>query len=531
MKAGMSLPEAAARPSAAAAPRTWTHVALALLLAAPLLLRLGAAPLFDIDEGAFSEATREMLESGDFGFTTLNGTIRFDKPILVYWLQAACVALFGVNEMAFRLPSALCAWGWALATVRFAMPRFGRETAWLAGIVTVTSLGVLVIGRAATADGLLNLLLALTLFDVWRHLESGERAPLLRAYGWIGLGLLAKGPVAVLVPGGTVLLYCLLSGRGRDAWRAFTELRGWLLTIVIALPWYAYALHRHGQAFIDGFIVRHNLARYGSVLEGHSGSSLYYLLMVPLLVLPWSALLVPMLARWRHLWAEPVTRFLLAWVAFVVVFFSFSHTKLPHYALYGCTPLFLLLADTARKRPPLALWLVVPAAGALLALFAMLPMLAVRNAGRVRDPMYRALLEGAAQVDGGGLALVAALAVAFAAAVWWLAREPAQRLAGSAMVVALVVGGAVWPWAGLTLQGPVREAGLLARERGQPAWQWGINQPSFSVYRQQSTHHLGLEKPLPPGSLGFTRADRLPSQEGLREVWRGRGFVMVEPAR
>ncbi|HET9643104.1 MAG TPA: hypothetical protein VFP68_07075, partial [Burkholderiaceae bacterium] len=202
-----------------------------------------------------------------------------------------------------------------------------------------------------------------------------------------------------------------------------------------------------------------------------------------------------------------------------------------HYALYGCTPLFLLLADTARKRPRLALWLVVPAAAALLALFAALPMLAVRNAGRVRDAMYRALLEGATQVDAGALALIAAMAVVAAVVVWWLAREPEQRLAGCAMAVALVAAGAVWPWAGLTLQGPVREAGLLARERGQPAWQWGINQPSFSVYRQQSTRHLGLEQPLPPGSLGFTRADRLPSQQGLREVWRGRGFVMVEPVR
>src|SRR5260221_647074 len=82
-------------------------------------LLLGAAPLFDVDEGAFSQATLEMFQRGDFLSTTLNGEPRYDKPILVYWLQAASVALFGVREWAFRLPSALCAAAWAWLTYLF----------------------------------------------------------------------------------------------------------------------------------------------------------------------------------------------------------------------------------------------------------------------------------------------------------------------------------------------------------------------------------------------------------------------------
>ena len=166
----------------------WAAGILALLL-----LRLGAAPLFDVDEGAFAEATREMVASGDYGFTTLDGAPRFDKPILVYWLQAASVHAFGVTEGALRLPSALCAWGWALAVAAFAARRWGRRTGLLAGTVLATSAGPLVIGRASTADALLNLLLALALLDGWRWLEGGRAAPLRRAYLWIALGLLAKG--------------------------------------------------------------------------------------------------------------------------------------------------------------------------------------------------------------------------------------------------------------------------------------------------------------------------------------------------
>ena len=138
-----------------------------LALAAVLLsffLLLGRAPLFDVDEGAFSQATLEMFERGDYLSTYLNGQPRYDKPILVYWLQAASVALLGVSEFAFRLPSAVCASLWALLTFLFGRRYFGTQRALLAAAMLATSLGVYVIGRAATADALLNVLIAASMF-------------------------------------------------------------------------------------------------------------------------------------------------------------------------------------------------------------------------------------------------------------------------------------------------------------------------------------------------------------------------------
>ena len=88
--------------------RALSALALGTLLISFFLL-LGHAPLFDVDEGAFSQATLEMFQRGDFLSTYLNGQPRYDKPILIYWLQALSVAIFGVNEFAFRFPSALCA--------------------------------------------------------------------------------------------------------------------------------------------------------------------------------------------------------------------------------------------------------------------------------------------------------------------------------------------------------------------------------------------------------------------------------------
>src|SRR5262245_12141409 len=96
---------------------------------------LGAAPLFDVDEGAFSQATLEMFQRGDFLSTYLNGQPRYDKPILVYWLQAAFVFLLGPSEWAFRLPSAICGTLWAYLTYGFAKKVFNGEKAVFAAVV------------------------------------------------------------------------------------------------------------------------------------------------------------------------------------------------------------------------------------------------------------------------------------------------------------------------------------------------------------------------------------------------------------
>ena len=189
---------AASRPRSRPLPRgVATGAAMALLLL--WILGLGAAPLFDVDEGAFAEASREMLASGDWGHTTLNGADRFDKPILVYWLQAAAIAALGADEFAVRLPSALCAWLLCLVIGHHAARQWGRAAGWMAALLPATLLGPVLVGRAATADELLHLLLALIVVDVARCLGAGTagppvhetRPPRLRVYAWIGLGLLA----------------------------------------------------------------------------------------------------------------------------------------------------------------------------------------------------------------------------------------------------------------------------------------------------------------------------------------------------
>ena len=554
------------------APLDRRAVWLAFLLPLALLsIRLGGAPLFDVDEGAFSEATREMFTRGDFLSTYLNGAARFDKPILIYWLQAVSVFAFGVNEFAFRLPSVIATAVWCQAVAIFAAPRIGSRSGLFACAIAATSFGVFVIGRAATADALLNVFLALALFDAWRVIERGSndsatdaannassqsslnaslaRPALYRAYLWIALGLLTKGPVAVLVPVAAVFLYALVGGgRGgigdlklRNAMRLFFNPIGWTILIAVAAPWYLAALVIHGRDFIDGFLLKHNVERFTGTLQGHSGSAFYYVLMVPLLMWPWLAWLIAAIASAsRELRARemvPLHRFLWIWCVFVIVFFSLSGTKLPHYALYGCTPLFVLCAiqygsmsASVRNR-----WLAAIPVLLLIALVVVLPdgLMHAANAGWIKDAFYRAMAARAESAlpdfyrpiawTGATLALIVI--------AWPLRRgveytrgvQVADRVAGASVIATVLLCSIGAPFLGEVLQGPVKRAALIARTMPGSAVTWNFHMPSFAVYREQVTP-IGTPT---PGQLALTRVDRLPADAAIDRLFEEGGVVLV----
>jgi 4-amino-4-deoxy-L-arabinose transferase-like glycosyltransferase len=497
-----------------------------VLLGAAILLcfayNLGAPPLFDLDEGAFSAATWEMLQRGDFITTYLNGELRFDKPILIYWLQAASVSVFGITEWALRFPSAIAASLWVVAVFVFAREKLDSTAGTVAGLIAVFSTGVMVIGRAATADALLNLFITLTLLDVIRYFDRPSSLLRHRVYLWMGLGLLTKGPIAIIVPLAVSFLYVAIQKRWSDWFRALFNPLGWVIVLAVALPWYILEYQAQGQAFVDGFFLKHNVERFSSTMEGHGGSVFYYVPVVLLIILPFTGLLLRILPRIKQAFDDPLDLWLWLWFGFIFVFFSFSNTQLPHYLLYGVTPLFLLMAkyrDDLQSKSlayaPLLIWL---------ALLTVLPDVFPMVAERAGDEYTRALVQHADTVFGIGyrIALGAAFVITLGL-VLWRDKPLWQGLLMAGALHGFIIVQWVGPAAGELLQQPVKTAAMLARQYNETVVMWRINMPSFTVYREKVTPRRDPQ----PGELVFTRIDALDDLGAHELIYKQGGIVLA----
>ena len=493
-------------------------IALAILIS--FYLCTGTVPLFDLDEGAFAEATREMLHSGYYLMTYLDGAPRFDKPILIYWFQAVSVLAFGKNEFAFRLPSALAATVWALALFQFVKPRLGRDTAAVATLVMCNVLVVSVIGSAATADALLNMWLALIFFDIYRYYEEPSRRHIWRVYFWFGFAMLTKGPVGIFLPLVVSLVFFAGSKAMKPWLRAVFNPVGWLIFLVVALPWHLAVYLDQGPAFFRAFYLKQNLGRFSSTMESHGGSVFYYMWVLPLSLLPFTGWLIRILARFRQGLADPLDRFLWCWFGVVFVFFSLSQTQLPHYMLYGATPLFILMArhrDALRSR-----WLAFVPAALILVLYLFLPEVVALAAHKAKHSYDAALLARGPEVFGWVYRAIvgACLALAVAAVIAWRKHSPWLVLVAIGVLTSAALNGAVIQAAGALQQGPVKDAAAEAKMLDLPTVAYRIRMPSFSVYRGAITPHRDPE----PGELVFTRIDRV---DELKEMFPGGRVGMV----
>ncbi|HLN97118.1 MAG TPA: hypothetical protein VK208_01420, partial [Pyrinomonadaceae bacterium] len=218
-------------------------------------------------------------------------------------------------------------------------------------VVSATTLGLVVFSRAASFDIVLTMTTtwALTFYflhDVERNIKR-LRLLLAGFYIFIGLALLAKGLIGMVIPVGVVGLFCLFQRRLPGRSTLISLLWGLPLTLLVAGAWYVPVIWRHGWPFIDQFFIQHHFARYLSNKYHHPRPIYYYLEIVPLLALPWSAFLIDGLLQSKlSLWRFSETGadkaedrlkrlmvFALAWVLFPLVFFSFSRSKLPGYIL------------------------------------------------------------------------------------------------------------------------------------------------------------------------------------------------------
>lgn len=330
-------------------------VLLFLVIAVFYFYGLGHLPFLGPDEPRYAQVAREMFLRGDLITPTLGGHTWFEKPALLYWMMILSYKLFGVSEWSARLPAAIS--GVLTIAAVFVVGRrieadknAGKSTyALWSAVATATMLGIVVFSQAASFDILLTMSLTWTLAFYLLYecsVVDGKPRTLLLAgfYCFVGVSLLAKGLVGIVIPVGVLGLFHVFQRRLPSKKLFISILWGLPLTLIVAGLWYFPVTRRHGWLFIDQFFIQHHFARYISNKYHHSQPVYYYLIVVPLLVLPWTTFLVGGLTQFRS-WLRRTTAdetsprlqllmpFALAWFLFPLVFFSFSGSKLPGYIL------------------------------------------------------------------------------------------------------------------------------------------------------------------------------------------------------
>jgi 4-amino-4-deoxy-L-arabinose transferase-like glycosyltransferase len=349
-------------------PSTLVRVVWLILITTTLYLcyfhNLGAIGLVGPDEPRYAWVAREMVESGDWVTPRLCGKSWFEKPVLYYWGAAASFKLFGVSETAARLPSAICALLATLSMAWLARKLYGVKTArWLL-LFLPTTVGMIGFSHAASMDMPLTgmLTIAMVLACVIVGLTRDDNSPVIPQTPWIallffgfflGLAVLAKGPVAIILSAGPIFLWAAFTKRWREAVRCLhpVAIASFCLT---ALPWYILCARRNPY-FFRIFIIEHNFRRFLTPEFQHVQPFWFYIPVVFIAFLPWALVLFSSaffgcvrLARGKKFSAPSL--FLLCWALFCLLFFSISKSKLPGYILPAIPALSLLMATSYVQR-------------------------------------------------------------------------------------------------------------------------------------------------------------------------------------
>jgi 4-amino-4-deoxy-L-arabinose transferase-like glycosyltransferase len=311
--------------------------------------------LVGADEPRYAQVAREMLNRRDWITPTLTGKPWLEKPPLYYWQAIVAYRIFGVSDWAARLPSAVDATLVVVAVYLFLRcfrPGFHLDGA----LVTASAAGVIGFARAASTDMPLAAMFTIAMLAWYAWYESRSHVYLAQFYFSLALAALAKGPIAVLLALLIIAVYAALKHEFAILRQTFW-IWGIALFMAVALPWYV-AVQLRNPDFFRVFILQHNLARFGTNLYHHPEPFWYYVPVVMLALLPWTAFVIVALSedisaqsrkKQEPDHSDDLSLYLTIWLIVPIVFFSLSQSKLPGYIVPTIPAGSLLVAEYIRR--------------------------------------------------------------------------------------------------------------------------------------------------------------------------------------
>jgi 4-amino-4-deoxy-L-arabinose transferase-like glycosyltransferase len=387
---------------------------LFLLVCAALLFLPGffSIPAIDRDEARFAQATKQMVETGDFVDIRFQDEVRYKKPVGIYWMQAAALetaSALGVSGAplriwVYRIPSLIGAIGAVLLTYWAALAFVTRRGAVLAALMMCSCVVLSAEARLAKTDAMLLLTVVAAMgalarvYLSWQRGEDPEHPPWSwPAIFWTALagGILLKGPLILMFAGLTIVTLAILDRSATWLWR-LRPIWGLMWMLVLVLPWFIAIFWRAGDTFFTNSIGGDMLSKLAAQ-ESHGAPPGTYLLLFWITFWPGAPLAgmaVPAVWRARR---EPGAQYLLAWLVPSWIVFELVLTKLPHYVL-PLYPAVAILAVGALERQVLARnwlkrgaawWFAIPTLASIIAIVAAVKL--------TRQPVFEAwpLLAGA----------------------------------------------------------------------------------------------------------------------------------------
>jgi len=355
--------------------------------------------LVGADEPRYAQVARQMLARRDYITPVLWGHPWLEKPALYYWRAMFAFREFGVHDWSARLPSASFAFMLVVLTYLH-IRRFRNGGQLDAALITASCAGILSFARGASTDMQLAAPFCIGMLGWYAWYETDSKFWLFDLYFFVGAATLAKGPVAPLLALVIIGIFAAL----RREWSLFRRSLWWpgfVLYFAMVLPWYI-AVQRRNPTFLKIFFLQHNLERFATNRFEHYHPFWYYVPVVLLGLTPWAVIAVTAFVdavggsinEWKarrakyhyvgHIRAgDAFPEFLVLWALVVIVFFSFSESKLPGYILPALPPLAILAGDYLNRirTRGLKLWLLVlhAALTGILAMFVLLMPLHLRN--------------------------------------------------------------------------------------------------------------------------------------------------------
>ncbi len=540
---------------------------LAGLAGVDLFMGLGRIGLLGPDEPRYAAIARAMWRTGNWITPRLAGRIWLQKPVLYYWLGAISFHFFHPSTAAARLPNAVLAVLMISALAWFIGRRLCFRAGMLAAALGLSSAFVIGFGRAATTDMPLAATMTFSLLCLYQGLQVPSpvephsfrarrgQSWLIAAGIFLGLAVLAKGPVAIVLEALIFLLY-MAAQRRWDWWRRVLNPWAWLAFLLVAAPWY-FALEWRHRGFFLSFFWHQNLERFATNRYHHPQPGWFYWPVLLGALFPWSGwLLLPLYEyggrlrqagrRWWSsgpLTLDPESELALyfsLWLLAPVMFFSLSHSKLPSYilpAVPGCIGLLAICAERAWENKFSRLPLLITS-GCLALLFAVLSLMPwFLTAPRLR-PSWQMFLSQPRIWLGGAIFIIFAQ--------WAWRRRTGMILAMALVITAVFVIGVLRWSRQINLHASARPLARIldqkcrqpdrARLEGRsnlpactPVYEWHLNRDwvyGLEFYRRQIPRPLPPFSQLPRQGWLLTGRDQLPV---LRRQALAHGYNL-EPA-